>query len=68
MIKPNPERNGPIHTECKTIRNVVSSAAEAETCGILNNGRTAIDIQPDVITLEHKHPVTPLKTENYTTE
>ena len=30
-IKPNPERNGPIHTECKTIRNVMFSAAEAET-------------------------------------
>ena len=36
-IKPNIEINGPIHTECKTIRNVVSSAAEAETCGTFNN-------------------------------
>ena len=23
MMKPNPDSNGPIHTECKTIRNVV---------------------------------------------
>ena len=37
-IKPNPDRKGPINTECKTIRNVVSSAAEAETCGTFNNG------------------------------
>ena len=41
-IKPNPDINGPIHTECKTILNVVSSAAEAETFGIFNNSK--IDI------------------------
>ena len=37
-LKPIPKRNGHIHIECKTIRNVVSSEAEAETCGTLNNG------------------------------
>ena len=37
-VKPSPKRNGPIHTECKTIRNVVSSASDAETCGTFNNG------------------------------
>ena len=31
---PKPTPNGPIHTECKTIRNVMSSAAEAESIGI----------------------------------
>ena len=41
-IKPNPDINGPIHTECKTILNVVSSAAEAETFGNFNNSK--IDI------------------------
>ena len=41
-IKPNPNRNGPIHTECKTIRNTLSSAPEAETSGTFNNGKTAI--------------------------
>ena len=45
-IKPNPERNVPIHTECKTIRNVVSSAEESETCGTFNNGKTVIVMQP----------------------
>ena len=45
-IKPNPERNGPIHTERKTIHNNVSSAAEDETCGTFNNGKTAIGMQP----------------------
>ena len=45
LIKPNPERNGSIHTGCKTIRNVVSSAAEAEICGTFNNGKTAIGMK-----------------------
>ena len=36
-IKTNPERNGRIHTECKKIHNVLSSAAEAEICGTFNN-------------------------------
>ena len=63
-IKPNPEINGPIHTECKTICNVVSSTAEAETCGTLNNGTQSIGMQPAFIALDHKQPATPLKTGN----
>ena len=45
-IKPNPERNGPIHTECKTILNVVSSASQAETCGTFKKGKTDIGMRP----------------------
>ena len=41
-VKSTPKINGPIHTECKTIRNIVSSAAEAETCVTFNNGKTPI--------------------------
>ena len=67
-IKPNPGRNVPIHTECKTICNVVSSAAESETCGTFNNRKTAIDMQPELITLDHEQPATTIKTENFTTE
>ena len=37
QMKPNPKRNSPIHTDCKTIRYVVSSALEAETCGTFKN-------------------------------
>ena len=32
--KPNPKPNGTIITECRTVRNVISSAAEAETIDI----------------------------------
>ena len=41
-IKLNPERNVSIHTECKTIHNVASSAAEADICSTFNNGKTDI--------------------------
>ena len=37
-IKPNPDINGTIHIECKTIYNVVISSAEDETCGKFNTG------------------------------
>ena len=53
-IKPNPDINGPIHTKCKTIRNVVSSAAEAKTFFTFNNGKTAIGMRPALIALEHE--------------
>ena len=67
-IKPNPERNGLIHTECKPIRNVVSSAAESETCGTFNNCNTATGMQPALMALDHKQPETSLKTDNSMTE
>ena len=64
QLKPTPKRNGLIHTECKTIRNVVSSAAEAKKRGTFNNRKTAIDMRPALITLNHKKTATPLKIEN----
>ena len=67
-MKPNPEINGPIHTECKTIQNFVSSEAEAETCGTFNNVKIDIDMQSSLIALDHKQPETPLKGNNSTTE
>ena len=67
-IKPNLERNSPIHTGCKTILNVVSSAAEAETCGKFNNRKIDIGMRPDLIASDHKKPAAPLKTDNSTTE
>ena len=36
-IKPKSKRNGPIHTECKTILNSVSLSTEAETSKTFNN-------------------------------
>ena len=36
--------NGPLLVECKTLRSVVTSAAEAETHGVFHNAKVAIPI------------------------
>ena len=46
----------------------MSSAAEAETCGTFNKRKTSIYTLTELITLDHKQPATPLKTDNSTTE
>ena len=57
--------NGPILIECKTLRSVVTSAAEAETHGVFHNAKKAI---PIIYTLQEMgHPQlkpTPLRTDN----
>ena len=67
-IIPNLKRNKTIHTECKNIQDIVSSAVEAEICGTFNKGKTAIGMQQDLISLDHDQPASPLKTENSMTE
>ena len=37
--------NGAVHVECKTLRHVVSSAAEAETAGVYHNAQMALPIR-----------------------
>ena len=64
---PSTKSNGPILTTCKTIRNVVSSAAEAETMGTFCNAKEGVSILPSLIGLGHKQPPAPLKTDNSTT-
>ena len=63
---PSPQRIGPVHTECKTIRNVVASAAEAETAAIISNSQIAIPIRRALEALGHPQPPTPIKTDNTT--
>ena len=38
------KNNGPLLVECKTLRSVVTSAAEAETHGVFHNAKVAIPI------------------------
>ena len=59
-------RNAPILTECKTIKNVVGSAAEAETGGLYGNAQMGIIIRHALEELGHPQPPTPLKTDNAT--
>ena len=37
--------NGAVHVECKTLRHVVSSVAEAETSGVFYNAQMTLPIQ-----------------------
>ena len=69
---PNPNKayakayNGPIHIECSTIKNVVSSAAEAECGGIFLNCTTAIGIRNTLNAMGHPQGKTEVITDNST--
>ena len=45
--------NGTVLIERKALRNVVSSASEAETCGIFHNAQTAVPIYQILSALPH---------------
>lgn len=49
--KPDSKPNGPILTECRTIWNIMSSVAEAETIGIYHNSRAAVPIRTALATV-----------------
>ena len=38
------KQNGPIHTECSTLKNVVCSAVETECSGLFTNCQKALEI------------------------
>jgi hypothetical protein len=64
--KQQPPLNGPVNILCKILKNVLSSAAEAELAGLFLNGKEAV---PKRITLEelgHPQPPTPMVTDNST--
>jgi hypothetical protein len=64
--KHQPPMNGPITILCKILKNVLSSAAEAELAGLFLNGKQAV---PERITLKelgHPQPPTPMITDNST--
>ena len=63
---PTTPQNGPFHTECKTLRHVVASAAEAETGGLFHNGQMIVALRHALDALDHPQPPTPLKTDNST--
>jgi len=52
--------------ECKTLRHIVASSAEAETAGLLHNAQRAVPIRYMLSQLEHPQPPTPVKTYNET--
>ena len=62
------QKNGAILVECKALRWVVTSAAEAETHGVYHNTIIAINICTILNAMEHPQPSTPIQTDNSTTE
>ena len=46
--KPTPRRNGPILMTCKSIFNIVTSAAESETIGRFNNAKAGVGSRPSL--------------------
>jgi hypothetical protein len=62
----NPPPNGPIHTVCHKLRNVMASAAEAEVGGLFVNGQDAVPLRTTLKELNHLQPPTPIKTDNST--
>ena len=61
-----PPLNGAIHVECKTLKHVVASAAEAEVAGIFLNAQQILPIRRILHALGHVQPPTPVKTDNST--
>jgi hypothetical protein len=64
--RPHPHLNGAILVECKTLKHVVASAAEAECGGVFHNAQMALPIRVILIALGHPQPPTPIKTDNST--
>ena len=58
--------NAPIHTECSTLKHVVSSAAEAECGALFHNCTTDIGIQNALTGLGHEQGRTQVITDNST--
>ena len=59
-------QNGPIHTECTTLKNVVCSAAEEECGGLFTNGQKAFKIKRVLEALGHNQQKIEIKTDNST--
>ena len=55
--KPTP--NGVLHAECKTLRNVMASAAEAELGALFHNGQVAEPIRTCLAEMGYPQPQTP---------
>ena len=63
---PPPTSNGAIDVLCQILRNVMSSAAEAELGGLFLNAKNACPIRITLEELGHPQPPTPIQTDNST--
>ena len=63
---PTPPLNGSLHVECKILRHVVMSTADAETAGVFHNCQTALHLKRMLTVLSHPQNATPVKTDSGT--
>ena len=63
-----PASNEPILTECQTLKNVISSTAEAEAGTLFLNGKAAIPICVALERMGHPQVPTPLEPDSNTAE
>jgi hypothetical protein len=61
-----PTQNGPVHTTCQIMRNVLASTAEADIGALFLNGQEALPICVTLDELGHTQPATPMQTGNST--
>jgi hypothetical protein len=61
-----PTQNGPVHTTCQIMRNVLASTAEAKIGALFLNGQKALPICVTLNELGHTQPATPMQTDNST--
>ena len=62
-INPTPTLNAPAHVECRLLKHVVSSSAEAETRGIYANCQTVIPLRHMLEALNHPQIPTSIRTD-----
>ena len=62
----NPPNNGAVLTIAQIIKNVMSSAAEAELSALFINCREAVPARHTLEEMGHKQPPTPMQTDNTT--
>jgi hypothetical protein len=63
---PPPPPNGAVEVFCQILREVVSSAAEAELAALFHNGKAACPLRVCLEELGHPQPPTPVVTDNST--
>jgi len=66
--KDNRINNGPIHTVCTIIKNVIASAPEAEIATAFLTARDAIPIRNALREMGHQQPPTSIQTDNSTAD
>ena len=65
-LQPTTSPHCPVLVECKTLRHVVTSSAEAEIAGVYHNAQIAIPIRRLLTFMGHPQPTTSIITDNST--